>query len=130
MNLSFNLPDRLPAVYADKARLTQILVNLMGNAWQYTPGGGKITVSAKVAGDFVQVDVEDNGVGILEEDLKYIFDRFFRSERPELQMFDGTGLGLSITKSFVDMLGGQIWVNSQVDVGSTFSFTVPLVAGQ
>jgi signal transduction histidine kinase len=130
LDFSFSLPDHLPAVYADKARLTQVLVNLLGNAWQYTPEGGKITVSAKVVDDLVQVDVEDSGVGIVEEDLKYIFDRFFRSERTEVQVFDGTGLGLSITKSFVDMLGGQIWVKSQIEVGSTFSFTVPLDTGQ
>jgi signal transduction histidine kinase len=130
MNLSLNLPDHLPNVHADKARLTQILVNLVGNAWQYTPEGGDIKVSARITGEFVQVDVEDNGIGIVEKDLEYVFDRFFRSERTEAQVVDGTGLGLSITKSFVEMLGGEIWLNSQVDVGTTFSFTVPLDNGR
>jgi signal transduction histidine kinase len=126
MNLSLNLPHYLPKVYADKARLTQILVNLIGNAWQYSPPGGNINVYAGVVDNFVQVDVEDDGTGIVEKDIEYIFDRFFRSERTEVQVVDGTGLGLSITKSFVEMLGGKIWVKSQVDVGTTFSFTVPL----
>lgn len=126
MYLSLDLPDDLPKIYADKARLTQILVNLIGNAWQYTPEAGNITIHAKALDEFVQIDVEDNGIGVVEEDLKYLFDRFFRSERTEVQVIDGTGLGLSITKSFVEMLGGRIWVKSKLDVGTTFSFTVPL----
>lgn len=130
MNLSLNLPDELPNVYADKARLTQVLVNLIGNAWQYTPEGGDINVFAKRIDNFIQIDVADTGIGIVEKDVAYIFDRFFRSERHEVQVVDGTGLGLSITKSFVEMLGGQIWVKSQIDVGTTFSFTVPIDMGQ
>lgn len=126
LDFSLKLPNYLPNVYADKARFIQVLVNLIGNAWQYTPAGGQITVYAKLAGNFVQIDVQDTGIGIVEKDLEYIFERFFRSERTEVQVVDGTGLGLSITKSFVDMLGGKIWVNSQLDVGSVFSFTVPL----
>ena len=124
------LSESLPHVYADKARLTQILVNLIGNAWQYTPEGGSITVRARAVGEYlVQVDVEDTGIGIVEKDVDYIFDRFFRSERPEVQVVDGTGLGLSITKMFVEMLGGKIWVKSKLDVGTTFSFTIPTAAG-
>ncbi|MCB0208197.1 MAG: GAF domain-containing protein [Anaerolineae bacterium] len=131
MNLYLNLPNALPPVYADRARLTQILVNLIGNAWQYTPESGNIEVQAKIVDQFVQIDVVDDGIGIVEQDQQYLFERFFRSERTEVQVVDGTGLGLSITKSFVEMLGGQIWVESEIDVGSTFSFTVPIsVEGQ
>jgi signal transduction histidine kinase/DNA-binding response OmpR family regulator len=131
LDVSLQLPDSLPNVYADKARLTQILVNLVSNAWQYTPEGGRIDIYANAIGGYMQIDVADSGIGIVEQDVKYIFDRFFRSERPDVQVVDGTGLGLSITKSFVEMLGGQIWVKSEVDVGSTFSFTIPLdVTGQ
>ncbi len=127
VNLSLDLPKALPPVYTDKARLMQILVNLIGNAWQYTPEGGDITVSAHIRDDkFIQIDVADTGIGIVQKDLDLIFDRFFRSERTEVQVVDGTGLGLSITKSFVTMLGGEIWAESEVDVGSTFSFTLPI----
>ncbi|MEW5957909.1 MAG: ATP-binding protein, partial [Chloroflexota bacterium] len=127
LDLSLALPDELPAIYADRGRLTQVLVNLIGNAWQYTPEEGKIIVSAHlVKNKFVQVDVADTGIGILKEDVDHIFERFFRSERHEVQLVDGTGLGLYITKSFVELLGGKIWLESQVDVGTTFSFTVPL----
>jgi GAF domain-containing protein/DNA-binding response OmpR family regulator len=130
MNLSLKLPDHLPDVYADRARLIQVLVNLIGNAWQYTPEGGNINIYANVVGGFVQVDVEDTGIGIVEKDIEFIFDRFFRSERTEVQVVDGTGLGLSITSSFVEMMGGRIWVKSVLDVGSTFSFTIPLDLSQ
>ena len=127
MNLSLNLPDHLPNVHADKARLIQILVNLIGNAWQYTPEQGDVNIYAGIVDDeFVRIDVEDKGIGIPEEDVQHIFDRFFRSERHEVQLVDGTGLGLSITKSFVEMLGGEIWVKSRLDAGTTFSFTVPV----
>ncbi|MFN8454549.1 MAG: GAF domain-containing protein [Anaerolineae bacterium] len=127
MHLSLDLAESLPRVYADKARVTQILVNLIGNAWQYTPENGQIIVHAKrLNEDFVQIDVEDTGIGIVEEDLPFIFDRFFRSERTEVQVVDGTGLGLSITKMFVEMLGGAIEVKSTLDVGTTFSFTLPV----
>jgi CheY-like chemotaxis protein len=129
MNFSLDLPDSLPHVYVDKSRVVQILVNLIGNAWRYTPEGGDITVRAGARDDkFVRIDVIDTGIGIVEKDMEYIFERFFRSERTEVEMVDGTGLGLSITKSFVEMLGGEIWVDSELDVGSTFSFTLPLEA--
>ncbi len=129
MHLSLHLPDRLPPVRVDRARLTQILVNLIGNAWQYTPEEGNIGVHAKLIEDkFVQIDVTDTGIGIPEEDIDNIFERFFRSERHEVQLVDGTGLGLAITRSLVELLGGDIWVESEVDVGTTFSFTVPVAA--
>ncbi len=131
MNLALDLPETLPKVYTDRARVTQILVNLVGNAWQYTPEGGNIIVHASVADDnTIQIDVEDTGIGIVEKDIQYVFDRFFRSERTEVQVVDGTGLGLSITKMFVEMLGGQIWFKSQLDVGTTFSFTLPIDLNQ
>ncbi|MDX1521121.1 MAG: GAF domain-containing protein, partial [Anaerolineae bacterium] len=127
VNVILNAPDQLPQVTADHSRLVQVLVNLIGNAWQYTPEGGDVTVSATIVEDkFIQIDVADTGIGIVEQDLKFIFDRFFRSERTEVQVVDGTGLGLSITKSLVELMGGKIWVESEVDVGSTFSFTVPI----
>ena len=129
MDLEVTLPDEPPYVYADKGRLTQILVNLIGNAWQYTPERGRITIEVTATDDnYVQIDIKDTGIGIPEQDLEYVFERFFRSERPEAQVVDGTGLGLSITKSYVDMLGGKIWVESELNVGTTFSFTMPLKA--
>jgi PAS domain S-box-containing protein len=127
MDLTLDLPAQLPEVQTDKARMTQILVNLIGNAWQYSPEHGRITVMAQLLGDNrVQIDVADNGIGIPEEEIDKIFERFYRSQRREVEMVDGTGLGLAITKSFVELLGGEISVKSELNVGTTFSFTIPL----
>jgi histidine kinase len=116
----------LPPVRGDEDRVTQILENLASNAWKYTPEGGRVTVRAGVVGGFVQVDVSDTGIGIAEKDLEHIFERFYRTDQAEVQAVDGTGLGLSIVKMCVELLGGEVWVESCVNEGSTFSFTLPL----
>ena len=120
-------PD-LPAVWGDDARIVQILTNLVGNAIYYTPSGGKVHVSASLAGDMLQVDVADTGIGISEENKTKIFSRFFRADDPLVQETAGTGLGLPITASLVAMHGGEIWVESELGKGSTFSFTLPLAS--
>lgn len=125
ISLVLDLPDKLPPVWADKSRLTQILVNLLSNAWKYTLPEGSVTIRAQVRNGAVQVDVKDTGIGIGDTDLARVFDRFYRVERREVLLADGTGLGLSIVKMFVEMLGGQIWAESEVGLGSTFSFTLP-----
>ncbi len=129
--LRIDLPEGDPLnVVGDNARLIQILTNLVGNAYQYTPPGGTITVRAYATGDdMLRVDVHDTGIGIAPEDAAKVFDRFFRAAHPTVQEFPGTGLGLSIVKSFVDMHGGEIWVESMAEQGTTFSFTVPLAEG-
>lgn len=118
-------PD-LPAVWGDSDRIAQILINLVGNAIQYTPPGGEITISARVRGEKMEVSVADTGIGISEENQKKIFDRFFRADDPLVQETPGTGLGLPITASLVEMHGGEIWVESELGEGSTFTFTLPL----
>jgi GAF domain-containing protein/DNA-binding response OmpR family regulator len=129
MNFSLDLPNSLPPVWADRSRVVQVLVNLVGNAWRYTPENGDIIVRAALRTDgLVQVEVQDSGIGIPEKDQAYIFDRFYRAEdQVEVEMVDGTGLGLAITKSFVEMMGGKIWVESKLNAGSIFSFTVPVM---
>jgi CheY-like chemotaxis protein len=126
LELTLDLPATLPLVRGDESRVTQILENLTSNAWKYTPEGGKVTIRAQVVDYFVQVDVADTGIGIDPKDQPQIFDRFYRTEQAEVQAVDGSGLGLSIVKMFVELLGGQIWVDSALDQGSTFSFTLPL----
>ena len=125
LELVLDLPPNLPPVRGDEDRVTQILENLTSNAWKYTPEGGRVTVRAKAIDGFVQVDVSDTGIGIAEKDLDHIFDRFYRTEQAEVRAVDGTGLGLSIVKMFVELLGGKIWVESEVNKGTTFSFTLP-----
>jgi len=126
LSLKLDIPESLPPIYGDRDRLTQILTNLIDNARHYTPAGGQITVSAQVRGNFLQVSVADTGIGIAPEDQEKIFDRFYRADHPLVQEVAGTGLGLSIVKSFVEMHGGKIWVESEPGRGSTFSFALPL----
>jgi PAS domain S-box-containing protein len=123
-------PPDLPQVRGDTARVTQVLNNLLANAWQYTLSGGRVTVLVRPADGFLQVDVSDTGIGIGPDDIGRVFDRFYRVDHPVVEEAGGTGLGLSIVKMFVGILGGTIWVNSELGVGSTFSFTLPLATHQ
>lgn len=124
--LKVNVDPNLPAVWGDSDRIAQILVNLIGNAIQYTPPGGEIAVSARVRGEMMEISVSDTGIGISKENQEKIFDRFFRADDPLVQETPGTGLGLAITASLVEMHGGRIWVESELGEGSTFTFTLPL----
>ncbi|MCX8067007.1 MAG: GAF domain-containing protein [Anaerolineae bacterium] len=128
LTLTANVPTDLPPVWGDPNRVAQILTNLISNAIQYTPPGGRVTVSAQTNGDMLEISVADTGIGISKEDQKKIFDRFFRANDPLVQETPGTGLGLPITASLVQMHGGQIWVESELGEGSTFTFTLPLAA--
>jgi PAS domain S-box-containing protein len=126
LELILDVPPSLQLVRGDESRVTQILENLTSNAWKYTAEGGQITVRARVVDDFVQVDVTDSGIGIDPKDIPHIFDRFYRTEQAEVQAVNGSGLGLSIVRMFVELLGGKIWIESELGQGSTFSFTLPL----
>jgi len=130
MALSLDAPKRLPLVHGDSERVRQILSNIVFNAYHYTPENGTITVHLHPvdADREVQVDVIDNGVGIVLEDQSRIFERFYRGEHPLVLATPGTGLGLSIVKEIVEMHKGRIWMKSSGNVGegSTFSFTLPV----
>ena len=124
--LETQVPAGLPAVWADDDRVTQILTNLVGNAVQYTPAGGSVTVSARVREEMLEVSVTDTGIGISKENVNKLFAPFFRADDPHVQETSGTGLGLAITASLVHMHGGEIWVESELGEGSCFNFTLPL----
>ena len=126
LNLQLDIPPDLPNVSADADRVTQILTNLVANACQYTPTGGEITVLARACGEKVHVTVRDTGIGIAPEDQDKVFDRFFRADTPLVQEISGTGLGLAIVKSLVEMHGEQIWVESELGKGSSFTFTLAI----
>ncbi|HKJ37194.1 MAG TPA: ATP-binding protein, partial [Anaerolineales bacterium] len=129
MALSLDAPKKLPAVNGDLERVRQVLSNLIFNAYHYTSENGTIIVRIKPGdGDHeVQVDVEDNGVGIALEDQERVFERFYRGEHPLVLATPGTGLGLSIVKQIVEMHKGRMWMKSSgvPGEGSTFSFTLP-----
>jgi two-component system, OmpR family, phosphate regulon sensor histidine kinase PhoR len=125
ISVSINIPADIPNVIADEARLSQVFFNLIDNAIKYTNEGGKITVAACDIGNFVQVEISDNGIGIPEADISRIFERFYRIDRARSRELGGTGLGLSIVKHIVQALGGNVRVTSTLGLGSTFIFTIP-----
>jgi signal transduction histidine kinase len=127
--LSLDAPPDLPPVRADRARLAQVLTNLLGNAYKYTPPGGSIRLRAEVQNGTVLCSVADTGIGISPQDQEKLFEKFFRAEDEFVRQVEGTGLGLSIAKSIIELQGGEIWVESELGKGSVFSFTVPVATG-
>ena len=113
-------------VVCDGDRVTQALVNLVGNALKFTAPGGSVTLSARTTNGSVQVSVRDTGRGIPQSELSAIFDRFHQVDPDDARQNAGTGLGLAITQRIVHAHGGTIWAESTRDVGSTFHFTLPL----
>jgi signal transduction histidine kinase len=130
-SLKVDVEEDVPMVYADRQRLVQVLTNLLSNAYKYTPEGGAIQLTVRedrTNGPAVLFSVVDTGVGISQEDQARMFTKYFRSSDPAVRDVKGTGLGLVITKSLVELQGGEIWLESELGKGSTFSFTLP-VAG-
>jgi signal transduction histidine kinase len=120
-----DLPERLPTVLLDRERLQQVVINLLHNAVKYSPEGGEVRVNVKQGEDGqVELAVQDHGIGMTPEEQKSVFKRFNRSFRAAA-ITEGSGLGLAIAKSVVKAHGGRIWVESEVGVGSTFSFSLP-----
>jgi len=113
-------------VLADDEALRQILNNLLDNALKYTPRGGRVELRWRVVDSIGEIEVEDNGIGIAEEHLDRLFERFFRVDRARSRELGGTGLGLSIVKHLVQAQGGSVHVSSQLGQGSTFSIRLPL----
>jgi signal transduction histidine kinase len=126
-HLSQHVDPALPLVNAEAGRIRQILVNLLTNAHEYSPEGASIDITARTVGAEVEVAVSDNGPGIPPAQLEHIFERFTRGDAGLTQRVGGTGLGLAISKSLVELHGGAITVASTVDVGSTFSFRLPVL---
>ncbi len=120
-----DVSDSLPFVEADENRLQQILLNLVGNAIKFT-NQGEVRVSAQLVNQRMVIAVKDTGIGIAEDKLDRVFESFEQADGSTAREYGGTGLGLSITKQLVELHGGQIFVESRVDVGSTFSFELPL----
>jgi two-component system sensor histidine kinase/response regulator len=118
--------DPKVTVWADRDKVTQVLMNLIGNAVKFTPQNGKVTVATEKNGDdYVQISIDDTGPGILPEEKNKIFSKFYQFADVDKQKPKGSGLGLAISKALVEMHGGRIWVESEVGKGSTFYFTLP-----
>ena len=112
-------------IHADKRRIKQVLLNLIGNAIKYTPDNGEVTIRIHQKNSGVEVAVTDTGIGIAAQDLPYVFDKFYRVQSKETSNIKGTGLGLAITRSIIEAHNGRIWVNSTVGQGTTFAFSLP-----
>ena len=124
LSVSVDLPGDLPKVLVDEARFSQVVLNILDNAVKYTPEGGVISVKALLRDKMVQFDVTDTGIGIPEQDLPRVFERFYRVDKARSRDLGGTGLGLSIVKHIVLAHGGEVWASSQLGRGTTFSFTL------
>lgn len=126
--LVYHSPGQPTLVVGNGLRLKQVLSNLIGNALKYTPEGGRIQAVTQRSDTQVLLKVEDNGLGIPPADLPFVFDKFYRVKNEDRAEIQGTGLGLAICKSIIEKYGGSIWVESQYQQGSSFTFSLPLAA--
>ncbi len=135
-DLVVNVPENLPLVMGDANRLIQVLTNFVSNANKYTPPGGTLTIAAEAVanqwegdagqGLVIHCQVIDTGIGMDDEDLKKLSTPYFRSKNELAQQQSGTGLGMTITYALIEAHGGTVWVESEINVGTSFHFTVPL----
>ena len=128
VRLVVDVPDHVPSVRGDQARLGQVVVNLVHNAIKFSPDGGDVTVRVRAEDGEVRTIVADHGIGIPRGALERVFERFYKvdraRQRPEIG--GGTGLGLAIARHVIDGHGGRIWVESTEGDGSTFTFALPV----
>ncbi len=131
VTLSLHLDIELPLVWADPDRVNQVLINILSNAYRYTPAGGRVTLVADVADKTVIVAVRDTGIGISPEHLPHIFERFYRVDKSRARQSGGSGIGLAIARHLVYAQGGEIWAESEgPGKGTTFCFTLPVVPAE
>lgn len=124
------VPSRPVMVRADPNRVEQILTNLLSNAYKYSLAETTVTVRVSNRGQMAQVDITDQGIGISAADQSRLFESFFRAEAVRNSRVSGTGLGLYITRKLVELQAGEIWVESALDKGSTFSWTLPIATAE
>ncbi|HLA43677.1 MAG TPA: ATP-binding protein, partial [Aggregatilineales bacterium] len=120
------IDDNLPKVRADPARTAQVLINLLSNAYKYTPNGGKITISTQQDNGRVYVTVTDTGVGLSRQELAKLGTKFWRSDNDHVLKQRGTGLGFSITRQLIELMDGTLDIASEAGVGSSFTVGLPV----
>jgi two-component system, OmpR family, sensor histidine kinase VicK len=126
IHLQLQMENDLPMVIVDRDKLDQVLDNVISNAVKYTPASGSITIKAeKSDSDIVQVSISDTGLGIPKQDLNRLFERFYRVDKARSRTLGGTGLGLSIAQEIIHSHGGEIWIESEYEQGTTVFFTLP-----
>jgi signal transduction histidine kinase len=124
--LTLDLQTDLPQVNADRDRMTQVASNLLNNAVKYSPTGGRITITTRLDGDRLRLDVRDEGLGIPNDALDTIFERYSRVDSKATKDIQGTGLGLPIVRQIVQLHGGKVWAESELGKGSVFHVDLPL----
>jgi signal transduction histidine kinase len=123
--LKLDVAAALPPAQGDERRLSQVVLNLVGNAIKFTDAG-EVTIAARAGEGGILVQVKDTGPGIAPADQEKIFEEFQQADNSSTRAKGGTGLGLAISRRIVALHGGRLWVDSAVGAGSTFSFTLPL----
>jgi signal transduction histidine kinase len=126
IELLFEVEDDVPNIQADERKIKQVVFNLLSNAVKFTPDGGRVGIEAHQENDVVQICIWDTGIGISEDDLEKIFGEFVQTDTSLTKKYEGTGLGLALVRRFVNQHGGKVWVESEIDKGSRFIFTLPL----
>lgn len=122
------LPPDLPPVHVDVARMTQVMLNLLGNALQYTPAGGQVTVRAWANGNDLHIAIKDSGIGLTSEHLRHVFERFYRVDKSRSRAGGGSGIGLTIARHLVEAHHGRLSAASPgLNQGSTFTVTLPIL---
>jgi signal transduction histidine kinase len=129
LKLRLDLPESAALALVDAHRIGQVVRNLLSNAINFTPEGGEIAVSVKCTKDEVVVSVADTGPGIPQEELPYIFERFYRVDKSRSRATGGSGLGLTIARRLVEAHGGQLEVESELGKGSVFTVKLPAYTG-
>eukprot|EP01029_Cantina_marsupialis_P026479 TRINITY_DN7143_c0_g1_i1.p1 TRINITY_DN7143_c0_g1~~TRINITY_DN7143_c0_g1_i1.p1 ORF type:complete len:209 (+),score=30.10 TRINITY_DN7143_c0_g1_i1:74-628(+) len=125
IDFEFEVDSSLKYIYIDEDRLKQIVKNLLSNAVKFTSAGQKIRFLVKDEGKMVKITVEDTGIGIAEDKLEHIFDRFKQVDSTTTRKYGGTGLGLAISKELVELLDGSIQVESKEEKGTKFEVLIP-----
>ncbi len=130
LKLEVEAPRRVPPVYADPARVEQVLGNLINNALKFTPRGGRILVSIRPEGEMVEVGVKDSGIGLSPPEQSRVFERFYQAESSRTRTAKGAGLGLYLAKQLVEAQGGSIGVKCDIGAGCHFFFTLPVYSNR
>lgn len=126
IDLTLDCPASMPHILMDPDRIKQVLINLIDNAFKFTPAGGKVEVKASSATDAIKIEVSDTGIGIPENEIPMLFERFFRSKSQYTRRVQGSGLGLAIVKEIVEAHHGKILAVSKMGQGATFIISIPM----
>jgi len=127
IDLVFDLPPKLPVIHGDREKLSIVVQNILGNALKYTPKGGDVRVNVDVTSSQLTLEVIDSGIGISEEDLPHVFEKFYRANDTRLGEITGSGLGLALAREIALLHGGDLVVESELNEGSTFKLILPIV---